>query len=146
MPREALDVLGAEAPAEPGQSGVVIDVGDAVVERLDDAAGAPEVLAEPHVAVEADADRPGRVGAELDEGGPEVAVPDVQVEVLDEGAVAAGREPTALPAMMLAGWAEDVGPLLGDADHDHLVAAAVGGLGEVGFGDGLLALPLLEGD
>ena len=67
---EALDVLGAEAPAEPAQGVGVVDVGDAVVERLDDMAGAPEAPTEPHVAVEADADRPGGVGAELDEGGP----------------------------------------------------------------------------
>jgi len=41
---------------------------------------------------------------------------------------------------------EDVGLLLGDADQDHPLAAQHRGLGEVGLGDGLLALALLEVD
>ena len=78
--------------------------------------------------------------------GPEVAVPDVEVEVLYEGAVAPGGEATAATAPLPARRPEDVGLLLGDADQDHALAAEQGGLGEVGFGDGLLALALLEVD
>jgi hypothetical protein len=65
--------------------------------------------------------------------------------VVGEGAAASGREAAAL-ALLLGGGAEDVGPLLGDADHDHALLAEQGGVGEVGCGDGLLALPLLEMD
>src|SRR5215467_2637830 len=142
----ALDVPGAKAAAEPPQGGLVVDRGDAVVERLDVVAGALEVLTEPHVAVEADADRPGGVGAELDEAGSEVAVPDVEVEVLDESAVASGGEAAAATAPSLAWGSEDVGLLLGDADQDHALQPQQGGVGEVGLGDGLLALALHEVD
>src|SRR5260370_2651926 len=115
---EALDVSGPEAAAEPAQGGLVVDRGDAVVERLDVVAGTLEVLAQPHVAVEADPHAEGSEGAELDEGGPAVAVPYVQVDVVGEGAAAGGRE-AAAPPLLLGRGAEDVGPLLGEADHDH---------------------------
>lgn len=43
-----------EAAAEPPQGGDVVDGGNAVVEWLDVVPGARQVLAQPHVAVEAD--------------------------------------------------------------------------------------------
>src|SRR5579859_4017480 len=64
---EALDVLGAEAPAQALEGGDVIDVGDAVVEGLDVVAAQAQALDQPLVAIEPDPDAEGSVGAELDE-------------------------------------------------------------------------------
>src|SRR5215472_860946 len=94
------------------------------VERLDHVVGPLEMLTEPHVAVEADGHAEGRVTAELDEGRPEVAVPDVEVVVLDVGAAAGGREAASL-ALLLGRGAEHVGLLLGDADQDHALPPQV---------------------
>jgi hypothetical protein len=66
--------------------------------------------------------------------------------VLDEGAVAPGGEAAAAGRAVPCPGPEDVGLLLGDADQDHALAPEQGGLGEVGLGDGLLALALLEVD
>jgi hypothetical protein len=74
--------------------------------------------------------------------GPPLVIPDVEVDVVDEGGGPGDRVLSLLPLAASAG-PEDAGLLLGDADEHH--ALAYGG-GEVGSGDVLLALATLEAD
>ncbi len=102
-----------------------------------------EALTQPLVPVQPDPDLEGRVGA--DEAGAEVAVPDVEVDVLGEGACPSWRELPDL-ALQLAWRPKDVGLLLGDADQDQALGLSRGRSLEVGLRNRLLALSLCELD
>jgi len=95
------------------------------------------------VAVQPYAHAPRRVRAELDERRAHDAIAEVQVDVVDVGARAAHRVAAWLP-IALRRCPEHVGALLGDADeHDALATGRLGRV-EVGSGDVLLAITLLE--
>lgn len=144
-PDEALDGRGRQAVADvlegpPGSSG-----GEAVVEGLVADVATLQLALRPAVAVQPYAQAPWRVRAQLDERTPKLGVPEVEVDVVDVGArpadpVAAGH-PVAHRRRP-----EHRRPLLGDPDEHGPFPA--GGLGpvEVGLGDRLLAVALLEVD
>ena len=64
---EALDMGGSEAGAEAVEGSGVIDLGDAVVERLIGVAATLQLAAQPLMSVKPDPDAERRVGAEADE-------------------------------------------------------------------------------
>src|SRR5690348_9727279 len=86
--------------AFPHPTRCVIDGRNAIVERLDLVASEPQVLDQPLVAVQADPDAKRSIGAELDEGRPELAIDHIDVDVLDEGGVASGAEPASDPFVL----------------------------------------------
>ena len=142
-PDEALDGRGGEAVAGLLQDPSIVDRGEAVVEGLVAEMAILQPTPRPVVAVRPYAHAPGGIGADLDEGRAHVAVPQVQVDVVDVRAQPADRVAPGL-ALPLGGRAEHLGPLLGDADeHDPLAPLALGGL-EVRAGHVLLAHALLE--
>jgi len=144
-PDEALDVRSRQAVADGLEGPPVIDRGEAVVEGLVADVATLQLALRPAVAVQPYPHAPGSVRADLEEGTAEVAVPEVEVDVVDVGARTGGRVATDHAPPL--GWrAEHARPLLGETDQDDpLATGRLGGI-EMGLGDSLLALTPLEVD
>ncbi len=136
----ALNVGRAEPVRRLLESDRIIYGGKAIVERLVGNVPMLHLALEPLIAVEPDPDAPGCIRTDLDEAGPKVVIPDVEIDVLhkDRGA---GDGVLALLPLQLVDGAEGVRLLLGDTDHDHALALRSS---KVRCSDGLLALPALK--
>jgi hypothetical protein len=89
---EGVHVRCAEPVAERLAAVRIGDRQDPVVEGLIGNPSLGELAFDPLVTIKPDADRERQVGAELDEGGPEVAIQQVEIEMLDADRLARPAE------------------------------------------------------
>ncbi len=144
-PEESLDMGGAELVTDILYTGDIKSAEQAVIQAGERDTPFLELALDPLVAIEPDPASERGIGAELDKGGAEVAVKDIEVVVVNTGAgtgefVVGDTRGTSLGTV----GAEGGCFLLSDTD-EHRPLLTRGPL-EVGSSDPLLSLTLLETD